>query len=470
MSRSPEDGPQDVVVPAENGAFDPGPTVLRVEKLAGGGRGLARHEGRVWLVRGAVPGDRVRARPTRARPRLVEADVVEVLEPSAARREPDCPYQPVCGGCPWMVLDEAEQRVWKRRLVVEALERIGRFSDVEVDDTRPSPHQAGYRNKIELTVAPAADGRVSVGFHAAATPGRIVDVELCMVQDDTAAETLAEARRFFVDGAGRDDPILRSSREPVRLILRTSRHSGRVLVALRTPRGSFPGAAEFARRIFRVHGVTGVVRLIGRPGRRGGSSIVTLAGKPWIEETLGGLRFRLPAPVFFQINPEAAEELVRRVIALAAVERGSRTIDLYGGVGVYGLVLAREGAEVVICEADPAAVACGREAARQIDTRSVSFQRSDAEHFLRGAARSISPAVVVANPPRTGFGPGVAEGVAGLAPERVVIVSCDPPTLARDLRRLAEHGYRPARVTPVDLFPQTPHIETVTLVRRVQDS
>ena len=148
------------------------------------------------------------------------------------------------------------------------------------------------------------------------------------------------------------------------------------------------------------------------------------------------------------------------------MEAGTRAVDLYGGVGVYALALAREGAEVVVCEADPAAVACGREAAGQIDKGSVIFERSDAERFLRGAARSISPSVVVANPPRTGFGAGVSDAVAALGPDRVVIVSCDPPTLARDLRRLADHGYRPKRVTPVDLFPQTPHVETVTLLER----
>jgi 23S rRNA (uracil1939-C5)-methyltransferase len=439
---------------------------LRIDSLAGGGRGVSRHDGLVWLVEGAVPGDRVLVREIRRRPRLVEAEVAEVVEPSPDRRRPSCALQPSCGGCSWMVLGEAEQRRWKRQIVVEALDRIGRLGDVPVDETVASPADLTYRNKVELTIARGADGEVAVGFHSAGGPARVVDVERCEVLDAAAHRTLDEARRFFVRGPGRDDPVLGDPRDPVRLVLRVSHLTGEVLIALRSGRRPFRSARDFARRMAALDEVSGVVRLLGRPGRRGGAGVVTLAGRPWIEESLGGTRFRLPAPVFFQVNTAAAEGLVERVRASVSAGASTSVVELYGGVGVYAIALARDGARVVVCEADAAAVACGRKAARGTGVGSVRFERSDVARFLGGIEREPSPDVVVANPPRTGFGRGVADGIVGLAPERIVIVSCDPATLARDLKQLTTHNYRTTRVTPIDLFPQTPHTETLTLLTR----
>jgi 23S rRNA (uracil1939-C5)-methyltransferase len=427
---------------------------------------VGRHEGLVWLVSGAIPGDRVRVRAIRRRPRWVEAEVGEVVEPSPDRREPSCAVQPSCGGCPWMVLGEDRQRAWKRRVVVEALERIGRLGDVPVDETVASPADLAYRNKIEMAVARRDDGSVIVGFHAGRGPERVVDVERCEVMDDKAGRALAESRRFFIDRPGRDDPVLGDSRNPVRLVLRTSHETGEVLVALRGGRRPFRAARDFARRLARLDEVTGVVRLIGHAGRRGGTGIVTLAGRPWIEESLGGTRFRLPAPVFFQVNTAAARALVERVLAAVAEPAGSSVLELYGGVGVYGIALARQGARVVICEADAAAVACGRKAAHGVGNGTVRFERTDVASFLGKIEAAGSPDVIVANPPRTGFGRGVAEGIARLAPDRIVIVSCDPATLARDLKRLADYRYRIERVTPIDLFPQTPHTETLSVLQK----
>jgi 23S rRNA (uracil1939-C5)-methyltransferase len=366
-----------------------------------------------------------------------------------------------------MVLDEAEQRRWKARILEEALVRIGGLPGLSAERVVPSPRPLGYRNKLEITFGSRGGERL-LGFHRFDDPEHLVDVDRCLLQDEPGHRVLEQARAFFLVGPGRRDPWPESGPEPARLVIRRSTTSGRALVALRGGPGPFRTAAEFARRLAAaVPETSGVVRLLSRPARRGGVRVGRLLGRPWIEETLGEITFRLPAPTFFQVNPEAAGTLVESVREMAAADSRTAALDLYAGVGVYGLTLAGAGATVTACEADPRAVTCGRRAAR--DHRRTGFRmvRADVGSFLSSsAAREPAPTTVVANPPRTGFGPGVAEGIAELGPERIVIVSCDPATLARDLRHLTAAGYSPTRLVAVDLFPQTPHIESVTLLQR----
>jgi 23S rRNA (uracil-5-)-methyltransferase RumA len=365
-----------------------------------------------------------------------------------------------------MPLAEEAQAEWKRRLLEESLQRIAQVRNVRIEETVRSPSTTAYRNKLELTFGRSREGQPALGFHSASRRGEVVDIERCLLQDDSANRVLLEVRSFFLAGPGRSERGLSSHREAPRLVIRRSFSSGEILVALRTAPGSFRSATTFARRLVRrVPEVCGVVRILARPGRRGGSRTVTLAGRPWVGEGLGGTSFRLPAAVFFQVNPLAAEHLVRLVREMSAVRNGSRVVELYGGVGAYGFALAREGARVTVCEADAGAVACGRRTAREHPGSRVRFVHSDVGVFL---GRSPAPAaeIVVANPPRTGLARGVTEGIAQVGAARVIVVSCDPATLARDLARLTRGGYRVGRVVPVDLFPQTPHLEAVAELER----
>jgi 23S rRNA (uracil1939-C5)-methyltransferase len=455
---------QDLAVPHA----EPEEGLVRIDSLAAGGRGVGRVSGRVWLVEGAVPGDLVRASAVRIRKSLVEARSLEILGPSPGRRPPPCPIQGQCGGCPWMVLDEAEQRTWKRRLVTDGLERIGKLQGVEVAETVPSDRDLGYRNKVELTFGREGERRL-LGFHPPRDVRKIVDVEECLLQGRTGARILASAREFFLEGEGKGEPALDVPGEPTRLIVRESRETGTVLVALRGAPGPFRSAEAFAHYLASRHPeVKGVVRILSRPGRRGGATTVTLLGEPFLEETLGGTRFRLPAGAFFQVNTGAAERLVDLVLEAAGVSALGEVLDLYGGVGVFGLALARRGARVTAVEADHSAVECGRRAAAEAGVQGVEFVLSEVAEFLRSPATgSRHPDVVVADPPRTGLGRGVAEAIARLGPERIVLVSCDAPTLGRDLRALADRAYAPRRVVPVDLFPQTAHVEAVAVAERI---
>jgi 23S rRNA (uracil1939-C5)-methyltransferase len=362
-----------------------------------------------------------------------------------------------------MVLDEHEQQQWKRTLVAEALAHLGGVS-VAVEPTIPSPRSMAYRNKVEFSFGRDARGRRILGLHAGTTT-ELVDIERCLLQDDSANHVLETARAFFLDGPGAGDPAVDDPREPLRLVVRRSFLTRELLAALRGLGGAFPSAPAFARRLMDEHRlVRGVVRLVARPRRRGGTKTVPLAGRSWIAERLGGTEFHLPASTFFQVNPEAAERVVDVVGALAGEVAGRRVLDLYAGVGVFGLALARLGARVTLCEADPEAVRCGEQAAvRGLDAK---FVNAAVAAFLARGPRTGRPDVVVANPPRAGLGREVVRAIAGLGPQRIILVSCDPATLARDLGQLVGQGYRPSRVQPVDLFPQTPHVETVSVAVR----
>ena len=429
---------------------DPAVVELKVDSWAAGGRGLGRVEGRVWLVPGTVPGDLVRAAVAHDHGRWVSARLVEIVAPSPRRRVPPCPIQAACGGCPLMAAGEDDQREAKRRFVVDALERIGKLKGIEVAGVVTSPRALGYRNKIELTFG--ADG--SLGYHAAQDPALLVDVPACAIADPRLGAPLLTARESLRDGT--------LGPRPGRLVLRVSGSTPDVLVGFRDAGEPFDEAPALAARLAaEVPDLRGVVRMIAAAGRRGGTRIETVLGRAWLEEIVLGISFRVPAATFLQVNAGAADALARSVLDEAG--EPSSVTELYGGIGAIGLALAGRGAVTTIVDADGDAIACGREAAER-SGRAARFVRSDVLRFLRDPGPP--PSLVVADPPRTGFGPGVADALAAWAPARIALVSCDPATLARDLARLTRSGYRLDRVAPFDLFPQTAHVEAVAWLTR----
>ncbi len=460
-------GPQHLGVGAPAGSSGPQVRRVVIESMAAGGRGVGRVGGKVWLVEGGLAGDTVIAAPRKERRAYVEGVASRIEAPSKDRRDPACPIQGKCGGCPWMPLREDAQRGWKRRIVSDCLRRIGGFREPEVSEALSGGPATGYRNRIEVVFG-RSGGRRALGYHARGEPGGLVDVERCILADDAANALLATAREYFLDGPGRGDAALEGEHGAVRLILRRSASALRSLVVLRDAGGPFPSAPGFARAVAERHAdVAGVVRVSGPPGRRGGAGATVLAGEGWIEETLGGLAFRVPADSFFQVNPAAAEHLVRLVLE-AAGESGGEALDLYAGVGVFALALARSGWRVTAVEANGEAVGGGRLAAAALGLdRAVEFVAAGVgDHLASAPARRGPPDLVVVDPPRSGLGAEVARRIGALGASRVALVSCDPATLARDARALAGAGYALGCAVPVDLFPQTAHVETVATMQR----
>jgi 23S rRNA (uracil1939-C5)-methyltransferase len=460
--------PQDVGVGKSTSDPGAGRIRLEIESLSAGGRGVGRYEGVVWFVTGALPGDVVTARPVRRRERYVEATAVAIETPSSKRREPACALQKRCGGCPWMPMDETLQREWKVRLIRDALGRIGGLESLTPEPVRTPSKPLGYRNRMEFALCWGGGAAPVVGFHGSGPRHEVLDVSHCPLQHDEANGVL-ESVRAFLARHGKRDAWRTPKREQARLLIRRSDLTGEILVALRESSRPLPEARELASFLLSRHEtVVGVVRLVVPSGRRGGTRAKVLAGRDWIEERVAGARFRLSVASFLQVSAAGAEELVKLVAELAGDVESTRVVELYGGAGLFSMALVRRGARsATVCEADPGAVQSGREAALEAAVGTVDFVCDDVRNFVAEHTVRDEVALIVANPPRSGLGKGVAGTLRSWGAARIILVSCDPPTLARDLKALVEGGaYRVERVVPVDLFPQTAHVETVALLKR----
>jgi len=439
---------------------------LQVDRLSYGGRGVARADGYVVFVPYTAPGDVVRARLVRAKRSFGEAEVVEVLKPSADRVSPPCPYFGRCGGCTWQHLRYEAQLAAKEQIVRESLERLGGLREVPVRPILPAPQPFGYRNKMEFAFHPEA----TLGLHLPGHFDRVLEIDSCLLPSPVASALLREVKSFVRErGLSCYDPRTRQGLLR-HLVYREARRTGQVLVAVVTAPGTFPEGPELARRLAERHPeVRGV--LWAQSSALSDAVVVdrleVLWGEATIEEELGGLRFRIGLETFFQTNTEQAERLVQLALELADLAGTERVVDLYCGVGTFTLALARRAHFAWGVEVVPSAVQAARENAARAAVQNVEFLQGEVRHVLPElVARTGPPDLVLLDPPRSGAGGKVMRKVGRASPRRVVYVSCNPTTLAPDLRELLPFGYSVRVVQPVDLFPQTYHVETVVLLER----
>ena len=437
---------------------------LRVDSLAHGGAGVARSDGYVVFVRGAVPGDRVRARVTKAKRGYAEATVVELVEPSPERVEPRAPHP----GAPWQVLPYERQIAEKERQVRDALERLGGFESPPVEPIVPAVEPWRYRNKLEYSFGAGEDGELQLGFHR---PGRWNEID--DVTEDILASERVDAVRERVKAWCRAEGLTaydrRSGEGFLRnLVVREGRRTGTVQARVVTSDGDFPAvalaeAAEADGFLWtRTSGVAETTR-------DGDTRVVS--GVAWIEEEIDvagdRLRFRISPEGFFQTNTEMAERLYGTALDLAGLTGAERVYDLFSGIGTIALALATRAREVVGVELVERAVADAIENARLNGIDNARFFAGDVRTAMRPLIEEAGlPDVVVVDPPRAGLSAKIVRRLLETEAERVVYVSCNPTTLAPNARQMADAGYRLSTVRPVDMFPQTPHIECVALLER----
>lgn len=455
-------------------ALAPGERItLDVESLAAEGDGVARHGDLAVFIPQTAPGDRVEAEVTDTAARFARARLISVLRPGPARIAAPCPIYAECGGCAWQHLDYAAQLGWKRTIVVEALRRLGHVegADALVAETLPADPPWRYRHKMAVPFAPPlrAGGPPRAGFFAARSH-RIVPLQSCAIQHPLLDRALAETRRLAaaLRVQAYDE---RTRRGDLRhLVGRVSQNSGEVLLCLVTARAEFPEGPDMARGLMAaLPECVGVVQNInGAPGNAIlGRTTRALAGADRLVETLDGLTFLVSAPSFFQVSPAQAAVLYRTAVEQAGAASGDVVFDVYAGVGTLSLYLARTAGAVEAVEEVPEAVQDGRRNAAANRATHLRFHLGAAEEVVPAlVARGVRPAVVVLDPPRKGAAEVVLEAIARARPARIVYVSCNPATLARDVERLAPSGYRLRTVQPVDMFPQTAHVECSALLTR----
>jgi len=416
---------------------------VTTHEMAYGPHAVARLDGKVLFVRGAAPDELVEVRIRESRDRFAFADVVAVLRPSPARRPTPCPYLPRCGGCPWQHLDYAAQLAAKSAVVREQLRRIARLEAAPIDAVLPSPRQLGYRRRIKLRVDGGAVGLLAAASHS------VVPIDHCLLAEPSVNAAIPAAAALV--------SALTSQLRRIELNA-IAAQSARVVVAAEVE-GPFAeaDAARIETWLAEFPNVSGMA-LRGRGWRRSWGAIRTkLEGEDGPELTVR-------APGFTQVNPLGNRALVATVVTAVDPRPGLRVLDLYAGAGNFSLPLRRRGAVVTSVEEDREAAADARSSAAG---ESGPSMRVIAERAERVVARLADGAeqfdAVVLDPPRAGAA-GCMPALLRLRPQRIVYVSCDPATLARDLRALSP-AYRVERVQPIDLFPHTYHIETVVSLR-----
>ncbi len=427
---------------------------LHIDSLAHGGRAVARlDDGRVVFVKGACPGDTVVALITAEHDRYVEADTLDVAAASPKRVTAPCPYFGLCGGCQWQHIGYPTQLEAKRDMVADALQRIGGLDAPDlVSATIPSPREYGYRNKIELLATHGANG-LQLGY-ARAGSHEIINVDTCLLLPERLRKAPKAIRGALRYAVGSQDLSL------TRVALRAADHGRDIEIAIWTEPGPFPRAVAESTLATALK-ATSVVRVIqkDRKGTRAVSSVEVLKGKGAWRERLDGRSLLVSAPSFFQVNTAAAESLVSHAIQALDPSMNDRVLDMYSGVGTFTLPIAELADETVAIESSRFALADLR---RNLENAELYADviGGDAARELEGLGSFDR---VLVDPPRAGLSEQALNALAGTGAIRIVYVSCDPATLARDAKRLQPLGYRLSSATPVDLFPQTYHIETVAV-------
>ena len=440
---------------------------LRIDSLAYGGSGVARHDGFVVFVRRGLPGDVVRAEVTKVKRGFAEATALDVLAPSSDRVEAPCRYFGACGGCRFQDYAYERQLAAKETQVRDALTRLGRIADPPVEAIMAADSKFHYRNKLEYSFTQADDG-AALGFHRAGRWDEVLQIDECLLTTE-----LGNAIRDAVRDWAREEHLVAYDQATGEgylrhLVVREGRNTGQVLVLLVTAPGErFDSGylVDVVRRFPEVRSVHWAVN--DTPAEVTNLPTVLLWGEDAIEEELLGLRCRVRPNAFLQTNTAMAERLYATARELAGLTGEETVYDLYCGTGTIALALASGALTVWGVEISEEAVACAIENAELNAIGNAAFFAGNVGQSLEELRdRAGPPDVVVVDPPRAGLAGKALRRTGSLGSARIVYVSCNPTTLASDVKVLQEEfGYRLVTCRPVDMFPHTPHIESVSLLQ-----
>ncbi len=452
---------------------------VEITDVAFGGRGLVRLDGLAVFVDQAIPGDRANIRIYRKKKNYAEARMAELIQSSPFRTDAPCVYSGFCGGCKWQFLTYEQQLIYKRRHVTESLAHIGLIKDAVVHATIPSEAIYGYRNKMEFSCADRRwllpdeldrtdiDRGFAIGLHVPGTFHKVIDTRQCLLQPELGNRLLGEVREY-IRSSGMPVYGLRSHEGFWRfLVLRHSVAYDQWMVNIVTAAEDIKTVQPLADRIIRDHPrVASVINNI--TSRKAGVAVGeyehVLAGTVFLTDKIGDFEFEISANSFFQTNSRGAAVLYGIVAQYAGLSGAETVVDLYSGTGTIPIMISRDCREVIGIEIVASAVAdavknCGRNG---VDN--CTFIQGDIRRRLSGITRR--PDVLIIDPPRAGMHKDVVKQVGDLGTERIVYVSCNPATLARDIALLGD-SYRLLEVQPVDMFPHTFHIEAVAKLEKV---
>ncbi|MDF2720975.1 MAG: rRNA (uracil-5-)-methyltransferase RumA [Paenibacillus sp.] len=470
------------------------------------GEGVGRVSGFTLFIPGALPGERVRAQVSGLKKQYGFARLLDVLEASPDRVEPPCPVYDACGGCQLQHLSYEAQLVMKRRLVADNLQRIGKLqvaldgaggfaggsddgsagADVSRGEgVNGEPSEAivvyptigmadpwRYRNKVQVPIGESEGGLVG-GFYATGSH-RIVDSDRCLIRGEVADDVVRLVKQLAGECGIRAFDEGKAQAGLRHVIIKTGSRTGETMIVLVTSAGKLPGLSRLAQRIAEsVPGVASVIRSIsdGAEGSVMGADATVLWGRDRIYDAIGNVHFAISAHSFYQVNPLQTEALYGKALEYADLTGGETVIDAYCGVGTISLFLAQRAKTVYGVEIVPEAIDDARANAELNGIGNVRFEAGRAEDVIPAwRKQGIRADVIVVDPPRKGCDAALLATIVEMRPERIVYVSCNPSTLARDVRALVDGGYHAVAAQPVDMFPWTAHVEAVVSLHRIDQS
>lgn len=458
-------------------------TTLLIEDINHAGQGIGHVDGLTVFVKDAIPGDVVLVHVTRRHHGYAVAELMQLNQPSPHRIVPDCPQADRCGGCTLQMMQYEEQLRYKQQQVEQALTRIGRIS-LEPGVMQPiigMDDPWHYRGKAQFPIGGSIDEPL-IGYYASRSH-KVIDAPVCRIQYpvvDALRETMRQHIRHWQVEPYREDDRQGLLRH---LVVRIGYATGDVMVILVVNGDSIPGQQELIRQLdtcVKTHQepVLPTLRLrsVWLNINRAATNVILgredrlLYGDPWIEDIILGIRSRISPQAFFQVNPRQTARLYQQVLDMASLRGSEKVLDLYCGTGSITLQLAAKAGQVLGIESHPAAIADARMNAALNGLTNVTFSAGKTEDILpEWQKQNTSVDLVVLDPPRKGCDPAVIAALGDLQAPRLIYVSCNPATLARDLNQLQSYGYAVQLVQPVDLFPWTGHVETVVLMSRVKE-
>jgi 23S rRNA (uracil1939-C5)-methyltransferase len=442
---------------------------LEITDLSGSGDGVGRWDNRVVFVPDTVPGDLIQARLVFTKPSFGRGKLLEVLTPGGDRVRPPCIVADKCGGCQWQPVAYATQLAAKERQITDALQRIGGFTAIPMDAILAAESPLGYRNKVTYPLGLSAEGQVKAGYYRKGTH-QIINLNQCPVQDEHFNPLLAEVKHDIqTQGWSIYDETTHNG-QLRHLVFRVGRRTGELLLTLVSNTWDLPGiedlAAQWKERYPELVGVC-VNRNQAQGNTIFGPETRYVVGQPYLTERFAGLEFHIYPTTFFQVYTEQAERLLRCVLDHLNLQGKETVVDAYCGVGTLTLPLARRAGYCLGLEVQAEAVDVARENAQLNAIENIRFQVGTVATLLPTVTEVLGgdrPDIVVLDPPRKGCEGGVLDALLTLKPPHIVYMSCNPATLARDLKQLCAGGYRLERLQPADFFPQTSHVECVAFL------
>ncbi len=440
---------------------------LTIDDISEDGSGIGKTEGYTWFVKDTVIGDGIEARVMKMKKNYGFARLHRVLEPSAFRVEPRCPAAKACGGCQLQAMAYEEQLRFKERKVYHHLKRLGGVEELSPEPIIGMEHPWRYRNKAQFPFGRDKDGRIIYGFYAGRTHA-IIQQEDCLLGVEENREILEIIRGYMEDF--HIPPYDESSHTGLvrHVLIRKGFATGELMVCLIMNGTALPHADVLVKRLRSLQGMTSISFNVNmdRTNVILGEQVVKLYGKGYITDTIGDIRYQISPQSFYQVNPVQTEKLYETALEYAGLTGEETVWDLYCGIGTISLFLARRAKKVYGVEIIPAAIEDARENARLNGILNVEFYVGRAEEVLpeQYHKNKVYADVIVVDPPRKGCDKACLDTIVEMGPERVVYVSCDSATLARDVKYLRERGYKVRRVRTVDLFGQCVHVETVCLL------